>query len=291
MSVLYVIIMAVVQGITEFLPVSSFGHLYAIERFLGISDNTGLLLEGILHLGSAAAIVFLFKKELKRILLELLGMIMDIIGNLNLYIHNKRTGEDLNYARIIHGTYRKYTALLVVSFIPTLLLGITVGGLVQMASRSSVFPGIGFLLTGIFLLVTDLSKAGGEKGPREAGFDSAIWLGICQGIAFFPGISRMGLTICAALLCGYSRKFAVRFSVIMSFPAMIGAFISQAGQFASSDMTIGLGFSYVSGGVIAGLVGCLVIRFILNLAQKMKLRYFAVYSFIAGGLTLAIIFL
>lgn len=291
MSVLYVIIMAVVQGLTEFLPVSSFGHLYTAGKLFGINENTGLLLEGILHLGTAAAIIFLFKKELKRILLELLGMILDSIGNLNLYIHNKRTGDDLNYARIIHGTYRKYTALLVVSFIPALLLGGVSGGLVQMASGSSVFPGIGFLLTGIFLLVTDLSGAGGEKGPREAGFDSAIWIGICQGIAFFPGISRMGLTLCAALLCGYSRKFAVRFSVVMSLPALIGAFISQAGQFVSSDMTAGLGAVYVSGGVIAGLVGCLVIRFMLNLTQKTKLRYFAIYSFIAGGIALAVNFI
>ena len=291
MSVLYVIIMAVVQGITEFLPVSSFGHLYAVGKLLGISENTGLLLEGILHLGTAVAIVFLFKKELKRILLELLGMLLDSIGNLNLYIHNKRTGDDLNYARILHGTYRKYTALLVVSFIPSVLLGLASGGLVQMAENSAVFPGIGFLLTGIFLLVTDLSGAGGKKGPKEAGFDSAIWIGICQGLAVFPGISRMGLTICAALLCGYSRKFAVRFSVVMSLPAMIGAFLSQAGQFMSADMTAGLGFTYVFGGVIACIVGCLVIRFMLNLAQKTKLRYFAIYSFITGGIALAVNFI
>lgn len=136
-----------------------------------------------------------------------------MIGNLNLYIHNKKTGESLGYARIVTGTYRKTGALLVISMIPTAFLGLTGKRLALLAADSQIVPGIGFLLTGVFLLVTDLNKSGGKKGPREASYDSAMWIGICQGIAVFPGISRMGFTLCAALLCGYNRKFAVRFSV------------------------------------------------------------------------------
>lgn len=288
MIVVYLILLAVIQAVTEFLPVSSMGHLCVLEGLLGIDHGTGLLLEVILHLGSAAAIVFLFRRELKKIGVELLGMFMDIIGNLNLYIHNKRTGSNLNYAKIVTGTYRKFTALLVISMIPTVLLGFTGRRLALVAADLPIVPGIGFLLTGILLLVTDLNKSGGTKGPREASYDSAMWIGICQGLAVFPGISRMGLTLCAALLCGYNRKFAVRFSVFMSLPAIVGAFFTEIGNFGSSEMTVGLGFVYVFAMIVAGFVGGLFIRTTINMAQKVKLRYFAYYSFAIGIVALAL---
>lgn len=288
MIVVYLILLAVVQAATEFLPVSSMGHLCVLEEIWGMNHGTGLLPEAILHLGTAAAIIFLFRKELRKIVLELLGMLMDIIGNLNLYIHNRRTGSELKYAKIVTGTYRKFGALLVVSMIPTVLLGFTGRHLALTAADSPIAPGIGFLFTGVLLLVTDLSRSGGTRGPKEASYDSAMWIGICQGLAVFPGISRMGLTLCAALLCGYNRKFAVRFSVFMSLPAIAGAFFAEIGNFASSDMTVGLGFAYIFAMLIAGLVGCLFIRTTINMAQKVKLRYFAFYSFAVGMIALAL---
>lgn len=291
MSVIYVFLLAVLQGITEFIPVSSYGHLSVLEQFFGMERTAGLLFESILHVGTLAAVIFAFRKDLKRLGEELLGMTMDLVGNLNLYIHNKRTGDELNYAKVIHGTYRRFTALILVSLIPTFLLGFTARNLADLAGSSNILPGIGFLLTGIFLLVTDLNNSGGEKGPRDVGYSCAMWMGICQGLAVFPGVSRMGLTICAALLCGCSRKFAVRFSILMSFPAVIGAFFAEIGNFAAADMTIGLGFLFVLAAVIAGVTGCLVIRSILELVQKKKLRYFAYYSFLAGIAALAVSYL
>lgn len=286
MTVLYVMILAILQGITEFIPASSYGHLAAVQQYLGMDLQTGALLESMLHLGTAAAIIFAFKKDLKKIGTELLGMFMDLVGNINLYIHNRRTGESLNYAKIVSGTYRRFTALLLVSMIPTAVLGLVCRRLVGLAAASPIMPGIGFLVTGIVLLVTDFSNSGGDKGPRDADWGSAVWIGICQGLAVFPGVSRMGLTLCAALMCGYSRKFAVKFSILMSFPALIGAFFTQLGFFASEGMTLGLTFACILGAVLAGVTGCLVIRTAQRLAQKKKLRWFAVYSFLAGLIAL-----
>lgn len=288
MIVVYLILLAIIQAVTEFLPVSSTGHLCVLEQLLGMDHGTGLLLEAMLHLGTAGAIIFLFRKELKKTGLELVGMFMDILGNVNLYIHNRRTGESLGYARIVTGTYRKFGALLVISMIPTVLLGFTGRRLALLAADSQIVTGIGFLLTGVLLLVTDLNRSGGMKGPREASYDSAMWIGICQGLAVFPGISRMGFTLCAALLCGYSRKFAVRFSVFMSLPAIVGAFFVEAGNFGAAEMTVGLGFAYVFAAVVAGFIGCLMIRTAINMSQKVKLRYFAYYSFAAGMIALAV---
>ena len=93
MSVLQAILLGIVQGITEFLPVSSFGHLAAIENAMGITRNTAVLFEVLLHVGTLAAIFFAFHEDIRRIGEELLGMVMDVIGNLNIYFHNRRTGE------------------------------------------------------------------------------------------------------------------------------------------------------------------------------------------------------
>lgn len=282
MTVLYTILLGIIQGITEFLPISSFGHLLMAENLLGMDRGAGVLLEAMLHLGTVAAIFFAMREELKRIGVELLGMVMDIVGNINLYIHNKRSGESLRYARIVHGSYRKFAALLVVSSIPTAIIGYTARRLVTKSSVSPLMTGIGLLITGIFLLVIDLSKSGGDKTPREATYDHAMWIGICQGISVFPGLSRSGLTISTALLCGFSRKFAVKYSFLLSVPAVIGAFILEIGEFTSPVMSVGLGFTYVLGMLVSALVGCLTIRFLLRLVQKKKFRYFAYYCFLAG---------
>ena len=290
MSVLQAILLGIVQGITEFLPVSSFGHLAAIENAMGITRNTAVLFEVLLHIGTMVAVFFAFHEDLRRIGEELLGMIMDIIGNVNIYFHNRKTGENLHYARVVHGTYRKFTAIMAVSFIPTAMLGYICRRLVTRAAISPLLPGACILVTGVFLLVTDLSNIGGIKTPKDVTYDNAMWIGICQGIAVFPGISRMGFTLCAALLCGYNRKFAVRFSVFMSLPAIIGAFFTEIGNFGASEMTAGLGFTYVFAMIIAGFAGCLVIRNTIAMTQNIKLRYFAYYSFIVGIITLALNF-
>lgn len=286
MSVLQAILLGIVQGITEFLPVSSFGHLAAIENAMGITRNTAVLFEVLLHVGTLAAIFFAFHEDIRRIGEELLGMVMDVIGNLNIYFHNRRTGEQLRYARLVSGTYRKLTVLILVSSIPTAMLGYICRRLVTKAAISPLLPGICILITGIFLLVTDLSNIGGIKTPKDATYDHAMWIGICQGISVFPGLSRCGMTLCAGMMCGFRRKFAVKYSYLISVPAVIGSLILELGQFTTPKMTVSLGFTYVLGMVAAGVVGYFMIRFLLQIVQHTKLRYFAFYCFVAGAVAL-----
>lgn len=286
MSVLYAILMGIVQGITEFLPVSSSGHVFAIEHLFNIQRGPGVLFEVMLHLGTLAAVFLVFRKDLLRILEELIGMAMDLVGNANLYIHNRRTGERLHYTKIVNSNYRKLTVLLLVSMIPTVCLGYTARRLVIKSAISAIIPGIGMLLTGIVLLVVDFSRVGGRISSRDADYSHAMWIGICQGISVFPGISRSGLTICAAQLCGFSRTFAVKYSYLLSVPAIIGAMIMELQGFVSPTTTVGMGFTCILGMLVSGAVSVFTIRFLLKLVQKLKFRYFAYYCFAAGVLTL-----
>lgn len=286
MSVLHAILLGIVQGITEFLPVSSFGHLAALENLFGIERETAVLFEAMLHVGTLAAVFVAFWSDIRRLGEELFGMFMDIVGNINIYFHNRRTGESLHYAKIVYGTYRKFAAVMVVSFIPTAIIGFTARRLVAMAAVSPLLPGACILVTGIFLLVTDLGKIDGKKTPKDVTYDSAMWIGICQGLAVFPGISRFGMTVCAALLCGYSRKFATKYSFIAGIPAVLGAFLVELPQFASPGMSVGLGFTYLLGMLVAGVVGYFAIRILWGVLMKTKLRYFAFYCFLAGAAVL-----
>lgn len=286
MSVLQAILLGIVQGITEFVPVSSFGHLAVFENALGIERSTAVLFEVLLHVGTLAAVFIAFWSDIRRIGEELLGMSMDLVGNANIYLHNRKTGDNLHYAKIVYGTYRKFAAAMLVSFVPTAILGYTARRLVTKAAISPLLPGACILITGIFLLVTDFSNIGGSKTPKDVTYDSAMWIGICQGIAVFPGISRAGMTICAGLLCGYSRKFAVKYSYIISIPAVIGSFFLEIPQFTAPKMTVGLGFTYLLGMIAAGVTGYFAVHLFFRMLQRTKLRYFAFYCFLAGALAL-----
>lgn len=286
MIVLYVILLAIVQGITEFLPVSSFGHLCFLQNILGMDHGPGVLLEVMLHFGTLAAVFMTFQKDIRRLLVESIEMFMDLIGNASLYIHNRRTGDHLHYTKILCNVYRKFAVLLMLSMVPTMFIGYTARRLVAMSVSSKLIPGVGILITGILLLVIDLSQVGGTKAAKDASFSNAMWIGICQGLSVFPGFSRSGMTISAGLMSGFSRTFAVKYSYILSVPAIIGAMIMELGQFGSADMTVGVGFSYVFGMIIAAVVGSLTIRACLKLVHHGKFRYFAYYCFIAGILVL-----
>ena len=113
-----------------------------------------------------------------------------------------------------------------------------------------------------------------------------MWIGICQGISVFPGISRCGMTICAGLLCGFSRKFAIKYSYLISIPAILGSLVLELGEFAGPQMSVSLGFIYIFGMIIAGVVGYFTIQFLLRNLQRGKLRYFAFYCFLAGAIAL-----
>ena len=286
MIVLYVILLAIVQGITEFLPVSSFGHLCFLQNILGMDHGPGVLLEVMLHFGTLAAVFMTFQKDIRRLLVESIEMFMDLIGNASFYVHNRRTGDHLRYTKILCNVYRKFAVLLMLSMVPTMFIGYTARRLVAMSVSSKLIPGVGILITGILLLVIDLSQVGGTKAAKDASFSNAMWIGICQGLSVFPGFSRSGMTISAGLMSGFSRTFAVKYSYILSVPAIIGAMIMELGQFGSADMTVGLGFSYVFGMIIAAVVGSLTIRACLKLVHHGKFRYFAYYCFIAGILVL-----
>lgn len=282
MSFLKAIFMGLIQGITEFLPVSSSGHLAILGSLLHIDTDTGILFDVMLHMGTLIAIILVFWEDIQRMFWEALRIIRDLWYNLTTYLHNKlHESDERNYRKILHNNYRRLLAMLFVSTIPTAILGFLFQDLIKQAAQSLLIVGVGLWMTGVLLLVVDYWKTG-DRIPKDIKGSHAVFIGICQGIGCFPGISRSGITITAGLLCGFRKNFAVRYSFLMSIPAILGAMILELGELGSESMTLELGLSYVVGMIVAAFFGYLSIRYMLKMIQKKKFKFFAIYCFFMG---------
>ena len=287
MTMLESIFFGVLQGILEFLPVSSFGHLVFAEQYQDLPVQAGVFFEALLHLGSMTAVLIVFWSDIQRIVLEFAGIINDLFTNLLMLIRSRfQKGYKPGYRKIISNIYRKMTVLLIVTMIPTGLLGFTVRRLVLVARKSSIAPGMFLLLTGVFLIVSDLSKAGGVVTPAYTRYDHALWIGICQGVSAFPGMSRCAFTLGTAFFCGFDRRYAVKYSYLAALPAIAGAFfveLPEVIRYSPGSSQIGI---WLMGMVAAAVSGCFMIRWMMKWLHKIRFRWFAVYCFAAGAAVL-----
>ena len=281
MSIIQAIILGIVQGIAEFLPVSSSGHLAIIQNIFHIETVGGLFFDVMLHLGTLAAIFVVYRKDILRMIIETLNMCRDIIYNLKSYIQNQRSYSALRYRRIVKNNYRKFVVLVLVSTIPTGVIGYMGRHLVEKASATLIVPGIGLILTSILLIVSEMAPDG-KKIPRDISYGSGFLIGAAQGCATLPGLSRSGTTIAACMMSGYDRRFAVRYSFIMSIPAILGAALVEIKDIGSEGISGGIVLNGLIGAVVAGCVGYICIKTMLAVVRKKKFKGFAIYCFAVG---------
>lgn len=290
MSLLQSIIMGIIQGVTEFLPVSSSGHLALFQILFDVQTDTGLLFGVLLHLGTLIAICIAFYKDIIRLIIEFFMMLKDILFNIVILFQNIFMRRGLEYQRVISTAYRKFVLLILVSTIPTGVIGIVDSDLVAVAETVLIIPGICLIITGLLLLVAD-HLPNGTKTPKHVTYTNAFLIGICQGLATLPGLSRSGTTITACLASGFDRKFAVKYSFIMSIPAVLGAALlecknfvemSNAGTAAVTGADIGI---YIAGMLVAAVVGYISIKTMLVIVRRKKFTWFALYCFLIGGIS------
>lgn len=281
MSFIQALILGLVQGVTEFLPVSSSGHLAILENLFEISNDTGIAFDVVLHLGTLAAIFAAFRKDIRKLILEGCKSIFDVYENVKIYIHNKDKQDAKRYKKIISNNYRKVFLLILVSTIPTAIEGFLFRNFVAQAGTNLLAPAVGLFITGVMLLVIDFFPTG-TKIPKDVGYGTALIIGICQGIAVFPGISRSGITIVACLICGFNRKFAVKYSFLMAIPAIIGAAVLECVKIPGSGVTLGLFGMYAVSAIVAGIVGYFCIQGMLLIIRKKQFRFFSLYCFMIG---------
>lgn len=282
MTILQAIIMGIVQGIAEFLPVSSSGHLAIMKHILKIQD-TDLLFDVMLHFGTLVAVFVVFFKDIKQLIVEGFKLLGDFFANIPTFIHNMHSKEKKEYRKVISTAYRKFVMLIIVSTVATGVVALAIKDVVVITSETLLIPGLCLLLTGILLLIADRTVPG-KKRANDVSYANAGIIGLTQGIATLPGLSRSGTTITACLTCGFDKNFAVKYSFIMSIPAILGAVILEIKDFSTISTSSNQLVAYSLGTFIAALVGYVCIKTMLVVVRRKKYTGFAYYCFVVGAL-------
>ncbi len=282
MSLLEAMILAILQGIMEFLPVSSYGQLLLAEYLMEIPQADGILFEILLHIGSAMAVSIVFRKDIVRIYHSVFQMMPSVSYNIRTYFYNLlHEQEERKYFVVMKNNYQKLTGMLLISVLSSGAVSYLLHGLALFYSKSHLNVGLNFLVTAVVLIVVDLWKCG-TTIPDDMNIWQAMLIGACHGLGVFPGISSLGITIAICLLCGLRKNFAVRYSFLLFIPISLGALFFQMNEWKSEQMTLQLGTIYIVGMIIAAIAGLLCARVMLKFLTRKRLRIFAIYSLLMG---------
>lgn len=288
MTIFQAIFLGIVQGLTEFLPVSSSGHLSIFQNIFHIETGDSVLFDVMLHLGTLLVVIIVYWKDILKLIIEFFRMIADLFANGKMLFFKIKNHEEEKpaYLRVVRTNYRKFVILIIVSTIPTGIMGFVASKLISDASATLIVPGICLLITGILLFLSDRQEDC-WKIPRDVSYGEGLLIGIAQGFATLPGLSRSGTTIAACTFCHFERKFAVKYSFILSIPAILGAAVFELSDIPSELVTTQLWANYAAGMIASAVVGYLAIRSMLTLVKKRKLKYFAMYCCVIGVFAIA----
>ncbi|MBR1442177.1 MAG: undecaprenyl-diphosphate phosphatase [Firmicutes bacterium] len=250
MNIFQAVILGILQGVAEFLPVSSSGHFVLFGKILGVEEQS-MTFDIMLHIATLIPVCSVYRKEL-----------LGIIGK----------------------PMQKMTYLLIVGTIPAVIAALLFKDRIEALFGGGKSLSLAFFCTGIMLLFTDRIK---DKGKKEITYKDSLIIGIMQAIAMIPGISRSGSTIAGALYRKLDREEAAKYSFLLSVVAVLGATVLAAKDIITGDNT-GEVFnaSYIAGFIAAALSGYLAIQFMIKLINECKLRYFSIYVFVLGILVL-----
>ncbi len=269
------VLMGVLQGVAEFLPISSSGHLALFQHFFGGEnyEETQMFFTVLLHLGTLISVFIYYWRDVLDLIREF------FLGLAALFSRDKGVGSRTPPPA------RRLVLLIIAATLPLFLI-LPVKEAVETAMNNVTFVSVALLVTGAILYFSD-HMARGKKNAKTATILDAVLVGFAQALGTLPGISRSGSTISAGMLRGFDRTFAVRFSFLMSMPAVLGANILtlkdvvEAGAFNWELLPV-----YLVGAVVAAVVGYFAIRLVNLLANKGKFGAFAWYCWIVGAASL-----
>ena len=267
------IVLGTIQGLTEFLPVSSSGHLVLFQNLFGMQEPE-LLFDICLHVGTLAAVLIVFYREI----FEILAALVQFPGRLKSAggLRNLLAGDESI----------RMALLIVVGSIPTAIIGLLFKEITDQLFGSLTIVGCMLLVTGTLLWLTRRIRSPKGRPVARTTLRDALMIGIVQGLAILPGISRSGSTISTALFLGVDRKVAGRYSFLLSIPAIVGALLLSLDT-PELHTTIPVS-TILAGSIISAVVGWLALMLLLRVVDRGQLHRFAPYCWIVGVVTLGI---
>ena len=274
MKLMMSLFLGIVQGIAEFLPISSSGHLSILQNLIkiGYEEDKNLLFDVLLHLGTLISVCVVYRAEIK-------AMISDGLEFLRM-----RNDPDSDEPVALKPQVR--VLLFVLAGTLPLIIALIFSGFVSQLFSRTGFIGFALIVTGGILFVSSRYIQTGNKTEKTMTMKDAIIIGLAQAVAIIPGLSRSGTTISVGLARGLSKEFAVRFSLLLSIPAVFGATIVSLYKAIKGGADFSLFPVYLAGFVVAAVVGFFAIQLIRRMMAKDGIGKFAYYCWGVGALTL-----
>lgn len=272
MSIFFAVVIGIIQGLTEFLPVSSSGHLSIFQNMFGLEDveTTYFTFDILLHLSTLIAVFVVFRRDILNLIIAFFTLLKKAVkGKLK-----EITPDERMVIMVVVATLPLFIALLVKDYVEALY------GYTKVIGAILIFNGLVLFISDFF--------ARGDKDASNAKITDSIAVGLCQMCALLPGLSRSGSTITGGLLCGFKRDYAVKFSFILSIPAVIGANVLSIPDILENPVPQSDLLAYFCGMLTALVMGIFAMKLLLYISKRSNFRIFAVYCVIVG--TLALIF-
>ncbi|MCK5164880.1 MAG: undecaprenyl-diphosphate phosphatase [Desulfobacula sp.] len=264
------IILGIIQGLTEFLPVSSSGHLVLGQIFFGITQSQ-LTFDISVHMGTLLAVLVVYSSDI-------LAMISSVFGFLSKAVLFKPVSHLVNKDKNL-----QLAGLIVIGSIPTAIIGLVLKQFEHVLFTSEVLVGLMLILTGTILWVSR-NYYSSENKKNLFGIKKAFFIGITQGLAVIPGISRSGTTIAAGMFIGLDRHTAAKFSFLLSIPAILGAQVLSIKDMINSGLTIDPVTIYAT--IASFIIGLIALKILLKLVHSGRFHLFAPYCWLIGSLVL-----
>lgn len=270
MTVLSSIFLGLIQGVAEFLPISSSGHLSLFQHFFGlVSSEESLFFDVLLHLGTLIAIFVYYWKDIVALCKQFVQLVRCLFSK-----QKRKAMKQLPPdGRLI--------LMILVATLP-LFVVLPIKDKVESLYGNTIFVGAALVVTGCVLFFSDRMSRG-KKSPKSATMLDALLVGVGQAVAVVPGLSRSGTTISAGMMRGFHRRFAVRFSFLLSIPAVLGANILSIGEAVRQGIDVSQLPAYIVGTLVAAVSGFFAIRLVNMLADKGKFGSFAYYCWGIGA--------
>lgn len=268
MTYLESVILGLVQGLAEFLPISSSGHLALLQQFFGIEEDKVLVFAVLLHVGTLISVFIVYWRDIWELIIEL-----------GLTIRDLCTGRGL---RLKERPVRKLGVMIIVGTIPTGIMGICFNDFFNSLYNSVIPIGVGLIITGFMLVIAErIGHA--NRGIEQMNYRNALFIGFVQGIAITPGISRSGSTLFGSLLCNLDRRFAVKFVFLLSIPSILGSAVMEAPEAFASGVDMAQLGPILVGMAVAAVSGLVAIKTMIKIVSNKKLSYFSYYVWVLGA--------
>lgn len=275
MTLLKAIILAIVQGITEFLPISSSGHLAILQILFNVKEGN-VFFSQVLHFGTLLSILLVYHKQVINMIVEFFKMLGSLI---------KREKIELNH-------YQKLALYIILATIPTVIIALFIEKYLDQLYMSSLIIGLCFIITAFMIYFIDINIHGkNTMRITDAGAAKVLTIGAVQGVAALPGISRSGSTIFISHILGINKKDAVDFSFLLAIPAMLGGFILGLKDIFKEGSVVSFDANAIVGLIVSFITGVLAIRLIKVLIKKKKFHVFSYYLVVLGIICIVLNFI